>query len=208
MKTLFIFIFIFASHVASTQGKFSGGNGDGFAAAALTNVVLPVEKLNFSGNRNGQDVLLHIAFISTEAVRLIVLERSTDGVRFDPSDSVVINFSEAYDGQVRFRDQFVTERMVYYRIKLIVMSGEKNYSSILSFRSEGAMNSFTLLVPGNLLRYSVNTDGFLEVINCNGQLVKRIWVTKGAGTIQLPSLIKGIYLLRFQLEEPVKILVQ
>jgi hypothetical protein len=208
MKIAVIIAACIISLSASSQGKFYGGNGDGFATASLTNVVLPVEELNFTGARNGRPVSLHVSFSSSEAIRIIVLERSTNGTNFNPSDSVAISFGESFNGQARFTDLAATEPVVYYRVKLVDVRGEKTYSKILSFRGEGAKNSFALLSPGNQLRYTVNADGYLEIISSSGQVMQRVWVTKGSSTRSISPMKSGIYVLRFQQEQAGKIFVQ
>lgn len=208
MKILIIIAACIVSLSASSQGKFFGGNGDGFSIASLTNVVLPLEELNFTGTRNGRIVSLQVSFISSEPIRIIVLERSTNNTNFNPSDSVAISFGASTNGQAGFTDLVATEPIVYYRVKLTGIRGEKTYSKILSFRGEGAKSSFSLISPGNQLRYDVKKDGYLEIISSSGQIAQRIWITKGTATLSISPLTTGVYVLRFQQEQAGRIFVQ
>ena len=61
------------------QGKFFGGNGDGFATATITNQVLPLVIEDFEGHMEQNSVRLRFTIRSDEMLCGIVIEKSREG---------------------------------------------------------------------------------------------------------------------------------
>jgi hypothetical protein len=208
LKTIFIILLVAASLPGSAQGKFFGGNGDGFAAAALTNVVLPVEGSRFSGSRGTMGYAFDLYYQFADALSLLILEKSFDGMVFKPVDTVQVSFDMAYNGHAAFNDPLASAETIFYRVRIKTGTGGYKYSTMLSFRGGKSRNDFYFSVQDKQLYYTVTESGSIDIISSSGQLVRQLTLQKGTGTIQLLPLIKGIYLLRFQLGEPMKIVVQ
>jgi hypothetical protein len=187
-----------------SQGNFFGGNGDGFATATISNIVLPLEITAFSISKNGTAVKAALTIASTDPVCAIQLQSATDGVNFRMIDSIEAAYPGLQDQRFEFNDPSPANGTSYYRIKIIRCDGSVVYSKIVLYRNDSHANQF--YITGNTLHYNLTEKGFLELFNAIGQLVMRKTLLNATGILSVNGLKTGIYFLRWQ-QQPVKVVI-
>jgi hypothetical protein len=74
MKLQAAALLMFISISSFSQGKFFGGNGDGFAVSSVSNIVLPLRVIDFSVLENGNAVKGKLIIVSNELLCSIYFE--------------------------------------------------------------------------------------------------------------------------------------
>jgi hypothetical protein len=176
-----------------SQGKFFGGNGDGFATVTISNVVLPVEIIHFAVSRETTIVKADLSIHSTESICNIKLERSMNGSNYTTIDSLggVIQGSS-----FTFTDRQPARTDSYYRIRITRCDGGFILSKILLLKVTTTPNQFIIADAG--IQYSITRTGILEIINSAGQPVYKRSLQAGIGRLEIPFLAGGYYFVRFE----------
>lgn len=196
-KTLLILL-LFSAHSSYAQGKFFGGNGDGHATASLTNIVLPVSWVHFSGKVNGTFNYLVWEAETDAGSRGFEVEKSTDGLRFDKIGEVIVMPGQR---KYQFKDSMLLHNRNYYRLKTIGASGLPDYSKTILLESlpgeTGALvfpNPASHIVTIMLPAYTRPGTVF-ELMNSSGQLMQRLEMVTPAMKLELTCYPPGLYLL-------------
>src|SRR6185503_11273252 len=118
MKIHITILMMFVSLACFSQGKFFGGNGDGFASATLSNVVLPLQVLNFSVAKQYGIVKASLKISSDELVCKMILEKSNDGNSYSETDRLE-DAAGLQGTDFLFTDSSSSQATNYYRVKII-----------------------------------------------------------------------------------------
>ena len=102
---------------------------------------LSVKLLAFSASRNGENVSLSWKVTDEKNIGKYIVERSTDGMLFSEAGSTKASGSTAY----KFVDEHAASRgnKLYYRLRMLDMSGRFTYSKIAIVDLNMAASSFT-----------------------------------------------------------------
>lgn len=196
MKYFFIISMIFP-YTLLGQGKYDGGDGDGFATAIVNNIVLPIHTIDLAVNANGNSVKANIRVISDEPICMVELQRSNDGNSF----SVVASANAVSPGFTIDRFSFIDEPLpatdLYYRAAIHRCDGEIAFSKTILLKATERDRWF---VYGNVLHYQTHKAGLLQCYNQSGQLMYSKYLNEGSAGITLPLNVAGIYALRFDNE--------
>lgn len=207
MKTKILIVPLLFCTLGYGQGKFFGGNGDGFSSAALGNIVLPLQVIDFSVLKNGNEVKAFLKISDEEACK-VVLEKSEDGFLFSGAASLG-NGTQTIPGKdFSFIGHLTTEKTVYYRAKIINCASSSIYSKTISVTNDVSQNQFRYNRANRNLQYTVKQNGLMQLINSSGQIIYKANLAAGSGIINFPITAPGIYLLRFSNEKVIKIFVQ
>ncbi len=194
MRKIILAVALLQSVNVFSQGKFFGGNGDGFAAANLVNIVLPLHSVNFNLGPNSNSVVATATVSSPAFICSVKFEKSHDGRSFDPVDSL---FAPIPTGTFLFYDRKPLNGLNYYRIKMINCDGTRVYTQIIPFRWGGLQNSF-FVSNRNQLQYIISRNGMLRLFSSNGQIFFRSYLYEGTGLLQLPQCLSGSYFISFE----------
>jgi hypothetical protein len=176
----------------------SSSNITGFSQITLgSEVVLPVELLDFRAVWNGKQVILTWKVADERDVAHYEVEYSGDGRSFDKIATVPL-------GQFLISDD-ATAGIHYYRLKIVERDGSWKYSSIQSVSVETATNLQLYPNPVNdVLNVSFQTQNTqlieLELVNALGQVVQRHTQAAQIGenrfVLPMNGQISGMYTLR------------
>lgn len=205
MKIRTTIALLFFSATCFGQGKFFGGNGDGFGSATLVNVTLPLQVLHFSATKVGDNVQAVLKISSDEIVCKMILEKSTDAIAYQQA-AILENMNGLQGTSFLFTDSSALSTTNYYRVRITKCSGAVQFTSVITINSKGE-NKFYYQSPG-AIQYTVSENGKLRIINAAGQLVYESSISKGSGILYPGLTSKGIYFLYFADETPVKFLIQ
>ena len=208
MKQFFFLFFLLLSEFLSAQGKFFGGNGDGFATATVTSIVLPVSILNFSVYKNGRVNKADLNLIYNESICSLQLQRSTDGNIFSVIDSIQPAQSAGTLRHFVFTDAAPANGTNYYRVLINRCDASFLYSSTVSVKTGNQHYLLYYVAADNTIRYTVTEAGLLKLANGSGQITYTKTLIPGSGALSLPAIANGFYFMQFAREAPIKIVVQ
>jgi hypothetical protein len=177
---------------------------------------LPIELLSFNAQVcNSKEVCLDWTTASEINNDYFTLERSMDGIHFEPIGIVdgAGNSSALLD--YRFTDQQPLSGTSYYRLKQTDFNGEYTYSEIrtVTFSSEGSISVFPNPFVSSITIASndVLQNGNYQVFDLQGKLVYS-WnqAANGLNSVQhdLSSLVPGVYILETSTGEKIRIIRQ
>lgn len=192
MKWLILCFLIIFSDKSFAQGKFFGGNGDGFSSITLSNVVLPLTLIDLAvGKKNNTVEIAARMNADTKSVKL-VLEKSTNGTDFASIDSMDHTTLLMAGRSVLFLDPTPSNGMNYYRVQLSGAGLTTIISETKSIRFYQSEKAIFRVVAGTLY-YNADANTSFRLLNGNGQLIIEQKIKAGAGSVLLPALSKGIY---------------
>jgi hypothetical protein len=127
-----------------------------------------------------------------------IVERSSDGMRFEPIASIKAAGNSQGLIQYKAEDKNPLQGRSYYRLKMVDLDGKFEYSPV---RTVLISEESSLLIIGNPVRETLeflaaNGSSEWQIVSANGQLVKSGIITAARTTIKIPDLPRGYYWLR------------
>jgi hypothetical protein len=177
---------IYVEGIENTKANFSLQFGG---------TVLPVRFTNFSGTSLSNYNLVQWKAEAVANVEKIVVQKSADGIRFEPLGEV-LNWNEFFDGNMRDLSPF---SRTYYRLAIYNSNRSIDYSNIVILeREKGSAITAYPNPASKLLNIQINYTNpgsyFLKLYNNMGQLVKQQNAQAGQTIkIQTADLSSGIY---------------
>ena len=168
---------------------------------------LPVELISFNGRKDGEAVALEWLTASEENNDYFLIERSTDGDKFEPLQEVVgLGTSEKVAEYFAY-DTKPNRGINYYRLAQFDLDGTRNETGkivAVEFTDDVAISVSPNPVSNDFinLNYTTINKGSvqIEIIDVQGRLVTTqvMNVSRGetAINIDLPELSTGVYVLR------------
>jgi glucose/arabinose dehydrogenase len=185
-------------------------NGALYAASQFTNAVykliatggapLPVTLKNFTVQHFNNYNELKWSTGFEQGTSKFYIEYSTDGNHFVRAGQITAS-RNADGSSYSYQHHFSGSNDVLYRLAMEEDNGRINYSSILrvAWSNEKAVSVYPTVINNGILNLSFSVPaGKLQVMNSNGAVVfeKHLNNSTGAAAINLPSLPKGIYLVK------------
>lgn len=177
------------------QGKFFGGNGDGFAVSQ-TAIVLPVNLVSFEASLRESRANISWTAIS-QNISSFTLEVSNDGSRFEwlaekkAAENTIVPVRYGYADNFR-------SGLWYYRLKWTEQDGSTRYSKILAV-------NFPVLTT---LKIYYDQEGdfvqiskpaavqYIELYSSDGRLQRTLRTNGLTGRLNISGLPAGIYFIR------------
>jgi hypothetical protein len=163
------------------QGIFTAGNP------------LPLRRLELHGESVGDKHKLNWLIDADEQVVEQIIELSTDGITFRPLTEPV------FDARSFIYRPYLNGN-IQYRMNVTFDNGRQYYSNVISLRQSGTIARPQLV--SNVATGStmvVTSPGSFEygILDMQGKSIAKGKLTIGSNVIQLPSLVNGMYLIRF-----------
>ncbi len=200
--------------VSITSNPLSAGKR--FDLIILNTSALPVEWLSFSGSVKQQDALLQWATTSEKNNSHFVVQRKKE-TETDFVDLVQVPASKNNTNNYNFTDEgiFSATTMAYYRIKQIDFSGETAFSETITLHADKNRTPLSVIsVFPNPARLSTTVSAdeqinSIRLFDCNGKLVfEKNNINNNKTDIDLTNIKAGIYLLRMNNREGIKMIVE
>jgi hypothetical protein len=166
----------------------TGGQINYVQVTVYYNFILPVKLISFSAQKNNGNV--HVSWVTTEESQMsgYVVERSSDGRHFSPIgtvNSLNLSFNHTYS----LDDNSPLPGTAYYRLKMVGIDGDVNYSKTVTVKS-GLSSTSSILYPNPYRmgeNLTVNNPGSEQLIiqfyNLAGQSVSVV----NTNSSQVPS---------------------
>lgn len=179
--------------------------------------VLPIELVSFQGRLAGEGIDLNWVTASELDNDFFVVEKSTDGIRFDEITKIEGRGTISEASDYSFMDKSPVRGTNFYRLKQVDFNGNSSFSDIISvdFRQNGSIfiapnpaSDFAVVtVPESLL----DQDATIQVVNLAGQVVyeKAFRIEDSTIKMELNEVAAGLYMvnLRTSQESFVKTLI-
>ena len=166
----------------------------------VTPIVTPLNLISFSGQPvNGYNELKWITE-SEESMEKYTVEYSTDGIQYTTAGEV-LSGNNASRHTYTYQHAIVNATTIYYRLKMGELDGTFEYSPVISIGPD--TKTGIRVYPSTVTNGKVNIISWqpverILVTNISGQQVlsKKMNGMTGYFTIEIPSLQKGIYIIR------------
>ena len=179
---------------------------------------LPVTWLYFRGKTVVKDNILDWATANEQNSKQFDVERSLNGTLFGKIGTLAAagnsNQTNTYQYTDRNIDQLNSEFM-FYRLKQIDIDGKFKYSSIVRLRYNEKNTANTIVYPNptpGLITMLVGDNALVGtmaiVYDINGRLLESIKITASSQPINLSKYINGIYFIKLNNKEVLKIIKQ
>ena len=179
---------------------------------------LPVTWLFFNGTNRNTDNILKWATASEQNSKEFRLERSLNGISF--SEIAVVPAAGTSTGarHYEYTDRNIdrlNSNVMFYRLKQVDLDNNFRYSSIVRLNYNRGSNTPTIVYPnptGGLVTILLGDISLIGteavVMDINGRVLQRVKITAGSQTINLTQYINGMYLIRLNNKETLKVLKQ
>ncbi len=189
--------------------RIAGGTVD-MGAYEAQSAVLPLQLLNFNGNRQANSNLLQWTTTNESGIKAFIVESSANGSNFSPIGSV----TAIGGGNYSFTDNKPIASRTYYRLKMMDTDGQFTYSNVIWINSIGA--SGISLYPNPVFQATTlnigNNAGLIgtqaQLIDANGRVVKLITITHNQEQLDMTMLPAGLYILKLNDGSVVKLMKQ
>jgi hypothetical protein len=168
------------------------------------NCVLPVEFISFNATKNKEGVLLQWTTATEINNNNFVIERSLDGINFEPLDQVKGAGNSSNLQNYYYSDSDALNGTVYYRILQVDFDGQYSYSTVRSVNFDNALTYSIAPNPNNgefviHINSGVPAEKYtVEVLSVLGVVISKEEKAISGNSIgmNLQNLAKGIYMLK------------
>lgn len=199
-----------SNHLDGTLYNFAlTGNTSNWVTSDL---VLPINLINFSGSKKGGSNLLQWSTASEQNSSYFEVQRSENSIDFSTIAKVNAAGNSSQVRNYQYNDDEISSAasIYYYRLKMVDIDGSGKYSSVIFIKnSTGALTTVypnpardqvTINVADKSL---INTQVLLSGLN--GKVLQRILLNQTSTQVNISNYAKGMYILKFADGSSIKI---
>jgi hypothetical protein len=159
------------------------------------NIVTPVKLNFFKASYFGEGASLFWNVENEVNFKEYIVERSTDGIKYETIDNIEARNSKSYE----FKVGKLNAGKNYFRLKMVDKNGKYEYSTVEVLEARTIKSNFNILpnpVATNL-NFNWNEDGLyrFQLIGIDGKQFKMGPVLKGMNALDVSNLKSGTYVL-------------
>ena len=173
-----------------------GDSGNFDSAYLNANCIVPIQLHSFTGALVNNKVNLNWKVATATNFSHFEIERSNNGTNYTTVGNVALKNTDQY----QFIDGLsINNSNYFYRLKLMDLDGNFSYSNVLRFQNK--LNS-GLTILGNPVKDKIMVSGLegkgqLSVYDFAGKLILQKNVKSTDALIEVSTLMKGIYILKY-----------
>lgn len=181
-------------------------------------VALPVTWLYFRGTNRNKDNILDWATANEQNAKEFRVQRSLDGNSFSDIGTVAAAGNSNNTNTYSFTDKNIdrlNSSVMYYRLRQVDLDNNYRYSSIirLTYKEKEARHSIVYPNPASTMVTITVGDKKLigtvaAVFDMNGKLLENFTITSESQTFDISKYMNGIYLIRLENKETLRIVKQ
>jgi hypothetical protein len=180
-------------------------NNSGFnfivTGTAVIEEPLPLQLTRFSGNRQNNYNGLQWETANEINTKTFELERSTDGASFTKVAS--LQSAGTGNNMYVYNDPFTSANKVFYRLKIIDLSGAFTYSQIIWIDADAKTVIKIYPVPAkDVVNINIGKSNLLNtralLYDVAGKLLKSFLIQNIQEQLDISSLSQGLYILKFE----------
>jgi surface protein len=181
-------------------GQLTSNNISTWSPFALgsTVVILPLNLLQFTGNKQAGYNQLNWATANEQNTKHFELESSSDGRSF--AKIATVNAAGTGNHNYNYNDKTVYNGKVYYRLKMVDADGKFTYSTVLLINQSTNQPITIYPNPATDIIY-IKTTSMLNTVaqltDAKGAVVQSITLTQNQQAVNVQQLATGVYLLKF-----------
>jgi hypothetical protein len=180
---------------AAISGYLGSSSADNIQDPSWILSTLPVKLITFSGQETDKAVRLTWRASTTSESGQFIIERSSDGQRFQPIGTTAFSKTPGtFD--YSFDDRNYTGSKNFYRIKILEFNNSSKYSSIILISKNLIYSAYPSAARDQIF-LTIPKPTNISIYNSGGALMKRIQLTISQN-IYLTDLTTGTYFLRFE----------
>ncbi len=187
--------------IPATNGTFGdpcGGTFKRLYVEAVYGSVLPLKILSFTGTAHGSIVVLKWETTDEINTRQFDIERSDNGISFFAVGTVIAD-NRAGNNNYSFTDNVLQAGTHFYRLKMLDLDGHYTLSKII--RLSNYPDDQLLISPNpatDLVSLSgLRSGGIIEMLNIQGEVLRRIHITAQTQTVNITGYPVGIYIIKY-----------
>lgn len=198
---------IFNNNYTLTVTDVNGCTGTATVNVVCPNVVLPIELVSFYGDVGDVDAgdRSHYLKWKTESetnLNYFDLERSQDGTEFSQLGRVMAVGQSSTIQQYNFTDYNPYEGINFYRLKMVDLNGEYEYSDVLTMNGTASVNMYLVPNPTSksleiIYHSRSKSESVIEIMDSKGAIIHRLKndCVKGQNSVSLDveEYFKGVY---------------
>jgi len=177
-----------------------------------SDLVLPINLINFSGSKKGGSNLLQWSTASEQNSSYFEVQRSENSIDFTTIAKVNAAGNSSNTRNYQYNDDQISSSasIYYYRLKMVDIDGSGKYSSVIFIKnSAGALTTvypnpardqITINVANKSL---INTEVLLSGLN--GKVLQKIFLNQTSTQVNIGNYAKGMYILKFADGSSIKI---
>jgi hypothetical protein len=199
-------VYIVTQHLLAACGAYATDTIEIFAFEPC--VVLATELSDFRGVIRDGNILLNWNAGDNHFIQYFEIERSIDGIHFITAGRIDKRSSEDIKTNYSYQEYTadIGSTIVYYRIKLITISGGTKYSNVINFNLGKTVSSSLIIYPNPAkdiiqlqIQAATNTKMKVDIFDQAGKFIttSAVSVQRGINVITLDGLAdkpRGIYL--------------
>ena len=175
------------------QGKFFGGNGDGFAVSQSA-IVLPVNLVSFEASL--RENTAHISWTAVvQNISSFTLEVSNDGSRFEYLTEKTVTENAIVPVQYGYADAF-RAGLWYYRLKWMEADGSIAYSKVIAVNFPVTTTVKVYYDEQSVLIKKPASVQLIELYSADGRLQKKLRSNLFTCRLNVSGLPAGVYFIR------------
>lgn len=185
------------------DAALTGNSGFNFivTGTAVIEEPLPLQITAFSGNRQPGYNYLQWQTANEINTKTFELERSTNGTSY--TKVVSLQSPGTGNNMYVYNDPFVSAAKVFYRLKIIDLSGTFTYSHIIWIDSDIKSSIKIYPTPAhNVLNINMGNSNLLNsramLYDVTGKLLNSFLIQKIQQRLDITSLSQGLYILKFE----------
>ena len=179
--------------------QLANGTGQGVLYKIITDNVLPLKLLSFTGSAQNNQHILNWTIAGSTPGDQFELESSTNNQSFTKAS----NYISASSGQSTYTSSVLATntRTTYYRLKLRGSDGQISYSPVIIIQpGNTAGPAFKATVSGDFVTLELLQKAeHISIVNTAGQVLLQRTINNAAGVITIPLsgiATKGLLLIR------------
>lgn len=191
------------SYYLLVDAAFINNSGFNFivTGTAILEEPLPLQLTGFSGNKQAGVNYIQWKTANEVNTKTFELERSTDGASF----TKVVGMQSAGTGNNMYvyNDPFVSASKVFYRLKIIDLSGSFTYSHVIWIDADVKSGIKIYPVPAkNVVNINIGKNNLLNtramLYDVAGKLLNSFAIQNIQQQLDISGLSQGMYVLRFE----------
>jgi RHS repeat-associated protein len=213
-NTTYYFFVLATDSVGNTETLRQGEVRSTF----IGNGSLPVTWLYFKGTNLGNDNLLEWATGSEQNTREFIIERSLNGIGFSDIGSKAAAGNSSITTNYNYTDHNVdrlNSPVLFYRLRQVDMDAHFTYSSIIRLTVNNKSLQTSIVYPNPTQGSITIVVGEKTLIGTqavlfdeSGRMLQNIKITATAQTFDLGRYVNGIYLIRLDNKEVLRVVKQ
>lgn len=179
---------------------------------------LPVNWLYFRGTNRNKDNILEWATSSEQNSKEFKVERSLDAINFSAIGTVPAAGNSSSISTYGYTDRnidLLNSPVMYYRLRQVDLDNNYSYSAVvrLTYKEPSTLNSIVYPNPASrTLTITVGDKNLVgtmaSIYDMNGRLIESIKISAQSQTIDISRYTNGIYLIKLDNKETLKVIKQ